>query len=68
MLACPRCGGRLRLVALIDRDAAIERMLRHLGWPAEIPAPHPARAPPRPVEGADEPGQADQMPVFEPCS
>jgi len=44
VLACPRCGGRLRLVALIEQAAVIERILRHLDLPAEIPAPRPARA------------------------
>ena len=46
VLACPRCGGLLRLVALIEQAAVIERILRHLDLPAEIPAPRPARAPP----------------------
>jgi hypothetical protein len=46
VLACPRCGGRLRLIALIDEAAVIERILTHLGVPPEIPAPRPARAPP----------------------
>jgi hypothetical protein len=47
VLACPRCGGRLRLVALIEHAAAVQRILRHLGLPAEVPEPRPARAPPR---------------------
>ena len=45
VLACPRCGGRLRLIALIEETAVIERMLRHLGVPPEIPAPRVARPP-----------------------
>ena len=39
VLACPRCGGRLRLIALIERAAVIDRILRHLGLPTAIPAP-----------------------------
>jgi len=46
VLACPRCGGRLRLVALLEAGAVTARILRHLGLPAEIPAAGPARAPP----------------------
>jgi hypothetical protein len=46
VLACPRCGGRLRLVALIEEPRVIERILRHLGMPAEVPAARAARAPP----------------------
>jgi len=38
-LACPGCGGRLRLVATIDQRALIDPILRHLGLPTEIPVP-----------------------------
>ena len=53
VLACPRCGGRLRLVALIEHASVVQRILRHLGWPTEIPEPRPARAPPGLVEASD---------------
>jgi hypothetical protein len=43
VLACPRCGGRLRLIALIEEAAVIGLILQHLGVPTEIPAPRPAR-------------------------
>ena len=43
---CPSCGGRLRLIALIEDASVIERILRHLHLPTEIPAPRPGRAPP----------------------
>jgi uncharacterized protein YbaR (Trm112 family) len=46
VLACPRCGGRLRLIALIDEAAVIARILRHLHLPTEVPTPRPGRAPP----------------------
>jgi hypothetical protein len=46
VLACPRCGGRLRLIALLDASAVTQRILRHLGLPTEVPAARPARAPP----------------------
>ena len=46
VLACPRCGGRLRLIALIEQPAVIGRILRHLGEPTGVPPPWPARAPP----------------------
>jgi uncharacterized protein YbaR (Trm112 family) len=45
VLACPRCGGRLRLLALIEHRTAVERILRHLGLPTDRPEPWPARAP-----------------------
>ena len=50
VLACPRCGGRLRLIALIEQGSVIQRILRHLGEPVEILEPRPARAPPLPFE------------------
>jgi hypothetical protein len=48
VLACPNCGGRFRLVALIEYREAVQRILRHLGLPAEVPPPRPARGPPPP--------------------
>ena len=45
-LACPRCPGRLRLIALIEEPSVIERILRHLRLPTEVPTPRPGRAPP----------------------
>ena len=49
VLACSRCGGRLRLIALIEQAAVIQRILRHLRLPDAVPAPSPARAPPLPI-------------------
>ena len=66
VLACPRCGGRLRLIALIEEAAVIDRILRHLGVPTEIPAPRPARAPPLRVGRPDQPGRDDGTSVFDP--
>ena len=40
------CGGRLRLIALIDEASVIERILRHLRPPTEVPTPRPGPAPP----------------------
>ena len=46
VLACPRCGGRLTLIALIQDPAVIRRFLWHLGLPTGIPEVQPDRAPP----------------------
>lgn len=60
VLACPRCGGRLRLVALIEEAAVIDRILRHVGVPTEVPTPRPARAPPECARHArHQPGWLD---------
>ncbi len=67
VLACPRCGGRLRLVALIDQAAVVARILRHLGLPTEIPPACPARAPPLlPDRPTDADWEGDPS-VFAPC-
>ena len=68
VLTCPRCGGRLRLIALIEEAAVIGRILRHLGVPTEIPAPRPARAPTLPAATFDQTGWDDDPSVFDPCS
>ena len=46
VLACPRCGRGMRLIALIEQPEVIRRILRHLGEPTEVPPPATARAPP----------------------
>ncbi len=43
---CPRCGGKMRLVALVQEPENIARYLRHLGLPSEVPALAAARGPP----------------------
>jgi hypothetical protein len=44
---CPKCCGRLRLVAAITDAAAAKRYLDHVGLPSDVPALAPARAPPQ---------------------
>ena len=44
ILACPDCGGRLRLVATIEERTVIEKILMHLGLPVDSPSPAPARS------------------------
>ena len=44
VLACPRCGGRMRVIATIDDPVVIRKILTHLGLPTELPA---SRPPPR---------------------
>jgi hypothetical protein len=46
VLACPRCGDQLGLIALIDNPSVIRRMLSHLGLPTEVPTACPAPPPP----------------------
>jgi hypothetical protein len=44
VLACARCGGRMRVVATIDDPVVIRRILTHLGLPTAVPRrPGPRR-------------------------
>jgi hypothetical protein len=44
---CWRCGGRLRVIASIEDEAVIERILDHLGSTrAALDLSHASRAPP----------------------
>jgi hypothetical protein len=44
VLACPRCGSRMTLIATIEDPHVIRRILSHLHLPTDIP--HPSRPPP----------------------
>ena len=46
VLACPRCGGRMVVLATIDDPAVIHRILTHLGLSMEPGEPSADRAPP----------------------
>jgi len=46
VLACPRCGGRMRLVALVTDAASVRPFLRSLGASTDAPARAPPRGPP----------------------
>jgi hypothetical protein len=46
VLACPRCGGRLRRIATVEDPAVVGKILAHLGLlhPADSPGPAPPSA------------------------
>jgi hypothetical protein len=46
VLRCPRCGGRLKLIATIADPAVIRKILEHLKLETRPPEPQPARSPP----------------------
>ncbi|MEI8141209.1 MAG: hypothetical protein WCI03_15255 [bacterium] len=50
-LLCPRCQKEMRIVALIDERAVIERILRHMGLWAQGVRVSPSTGPPAPVSG-----------------
>jgi hypothetical protein len=43
---CDRCGARMKLRSLVTSAASIERYLRHIGEPIDLPTLAPARDPP----------------------
>jgi ribosomal protein S27E len=51
MMACLECGGRMRLIAMIEEPAVIAKILDHLGLPTKPPVARPARSPPEPLQG-----------------
>ena len=46
-IECPRCHGRMRIIAAVTEPGAIDRVLRHLGESLAPPPIASARAPPR---------------------
>lgn len=46
ILACARCGGAMKLLALVTEPKSVARYLRALGEPTDPPARAPARGPP----------------------
>ena len=51
VLACARCGGRLRLVATVGDPQVIRAILESLGLPAEVPERDPPPPPPAEAGG-----------------
>jgi len=56
---CEKCGGEMKLVAVIVDDGELDRILAHQGWPTAFPRTKASRAPPGSAERGDEGSQAD---------
>ncbi len=46
-LSCPKCGGRMKLIAMITEPGTVRRILRSMGLPWEPPARPPPWRPPQ---------------------
>jgi len=46
VLTCPRCSGRMKLLALVTEPTSVARYLRGIGEPSDVPKRTPARGPP----------------------
>ena len=66
-LLCPRCSHEMRIIALIDERAVIERILRHLGLWEQGVRVIPTTGPPVPVPGEwiVEPWLDDPFPDYD---
>lgn len=65
-LVCPRCGGTMKIISVIERPAVIRQILDYLGLPTVTPS---LRAPPDAPDAPD--GLAGDHPhdwSYEPCS
>jgi hypothetical protein len=60
VLRCPRCAGRMALIATIEDPAVIARILAHLGLPGARDGPEPAAVVSRPRD--DQPALPFALP------
>jgi hypothetical protein len=44
VLRCPRCDGKMRVIAALSEPAVVAKVLAHLDLPTALPCPAPARA------------------------
>jgi hypothetical protein len=56
---CVKCGGEMKLVAVVLDDGELDRILAHEGWPIEFPTTKPSRSPPARAASADGDSQID---------
>ena len=59
-LTCTHCGADMRIVAFITETTPVQRILNHIGEPAQPPPIAPARGPP-----AWDDALADAVPDWE---
>ncbi|MDD5306582.1 MAG: transposase [Deltaproteobacteria bacterium] len=50
VLCCTECGGRMKLIALIEEPSVVRKILKHLKLPTDLATPLPARSPPEQLE------------------
>jgi hypothetical protein len=58
VLECPKCKGRMKILAAVTAPASVQRILNHLGLPSEAPRLQVALPPPQ-LDLADAEAHAD---------
>ena len=59
-LTCPKCHGRMKILAAVTKPGAIRKILDHLGIPSEAPRRTRARPPPQAeLSGTDDVADVD---------
>ena len=53
-ILCGKCGGEMKLAAVILDDRELDRILSHQGWAVEFPKTKASRAPPVRERGGEE--------------
>ena len=51
---CVKCGGEMKLAAVILDDRELDRVLEHQGWPVEFSKTRPSRSPPARARDGDD--------------
>ena len=46
-LTCPKCDGRMKILAVITNPDSVRAILDNVGIPSDTPRCHPARPPPQ---------------------
>jgi hypothetical protein len=54
VLECPKCKGRMKILAAVTAPTNVRRVLESLGLPSEAPRLPPARPPPQTELGSDD--------------
>ena len=66
VLACPRCGERMELIATIEDERTARKILEHLGLPARPPPrPGPWRSGQQHLSLDDAPGPLDGVDILQ---
>jgi hypothetical protein len=68
VLQCPRCPGRMTVIAVVTDPGPVQAILAHLGLPTQAPLLAPARAPPQLALLGDSPGAREASDYPDPPS